>query len=373
MARLASRGGWIRNRPQTRLAVLVLLGSAGCWYAEEPEELTAVSWGGYYTEASVEAYYRPFEESTGFTVRRMQYSGGLEEIREQVNSGEIEWDVVDLEIFDAVRGCEEGLLEPIPWFMLAPAADGTLAEEDFLEDTTTECGVGASVYSTIYAYHDERFPDAKPTTVADFFDVRRFPGRRGMRRSPQVNLEFALMADGVPPGQVYSTLRTPAGLARAFRKLDSLRDHLRWWVEADEPVEMLAGGDVAMTTSFNGRMFHARFVQGHPFITVWRGQVVDIGQQGIVRGTPRLAQAFRFVRLASSAEAIATLSRHTAYSPSRRSALPLVTTHVESGVELGPHLPATPGNMEYALRSDWRWWSDNLEEMNRRFEEWLDR
>lgn len=354
-------------------AVLAPFGFDGCWYAEDPKELTAVSWGGYYTEASVEAYYRPFEESTGFTVRQMTYSGGLDEIREQVTSGEIEWDVVDLEMFDAVRGCHEGLLEPIPWVMLAPAADGTPAADDFLEDTTTECGVGASVYSTIYAYDEERFPREKPTTVADFFDLTRFPGRRGMRRSPQVNLEFALMADGVPPAQVYDVLRTPAGQGRAFRKLDSLRDHIRWWVQADDPVEMLAAGEVVMSTSFNGRMFHARFVQEHPFTIVWRGQVVDIGQQGIVRGTPRLAQAFRFVRLGSSAEAIATLSRHTAYSPSRKSALPLVTTHVESGVALGPHLPGAPANMQHALRSDWRWWSDNRDEMDDLFEAWLDR
>lgn len=354
-------------------AILASLGVAGCWYSEDPKELTAVSWGGYYTEASVEAYYRPFEESTGFTVRQMTYSGGLDEIRQQVTSGDIVWDVVDLEIFDAVRGCNEGLLEPIPWVMLAPAADGTPAEEDFLEDTTTECGVGASVYSTIYAYDEERFPGEKPTTVADFFDIARFPGRRGIRLSPQVNLEFALMADGVPPEEVYDALRTPAGQDRAFRKLEGLRDHIRWWVAADEPVEMLATGEVVMSTAFNGRMFHARFVQGHPFTTVWRGQVVDIGQQGIVRGTPRLPQAFRFVRLGSTAEAIATLSRHTAYSPSRKSALPLVTTHVESGVALGPHLPGAPENMEHALRSDWRWWSDNLDEMNELFQAWLNR
>ena len=130
------------------------------------------------------------------------------------------------------------------------------------------------------------------------------------------------MADGVPASEVYAALRTPAGRERAFRKLDSLRDHIRWWVEPRVAVEMLADGDVAMTTSFNGRMFHARFVDGQPFRIVWHGQVLQIGQLGIVRGTPRLSQAFRFIRLASSTEAIATLARRTAYSPSRESAFP---------------------------------------------------
>ena len=375
MTRIAhAKGRAGMRRCAISFAAAVLLGSAGCWTSgEDPKELTAVSWGGFYTEASVHAYYRPFEENTGFAVRQVRYSGGLEEIREQVASGDVEWDVVDLEIFDAVRGCEEGLLEPIPWVMLAPAPDGTLAEDDFLEDTTTECGIGASVYSMVYAYDENRFPDAEPTTIADFFDVERFPGRRGMRRSPQVNLEFALMADGVPPAEVYASLRTPAGRERAFRKLDSLRDHIRWWVEPRVAVEMLADGDVAMTTSFSGRMFHARFVDGHPFRIVWHGQVLQIGQLGIVRGTPRLSQAFRFIRLASSTEAIATLARRTAYSPSRQSAFPLVTTHVESGVDLRPHLPTAPEHLEHALRSDWRWWSDNLDEMDELFRAWLDR
>lgn len=355
------------------LAALVLVGSSGCWHEEEKQELTAVSWGGSYTEASVHAYYRPFEENTGFSVRQVQYNGGLDEVREQVTSGEVEWDVVDFELFDAVRGCEEGLLEPIPWVLLAPAPDGTYAEDDFLEDTTTECGIGTSLYSTVYGYDENRFPGAKPTTIADFFDPERFPGRRGMRRSPQVNLEMALMADGVPPSEVYALLRTPAGRERAFRKLDGLRDHIRWWREAGDAVEMLADGDVVMTTAFNNRMFNARFTDGQPFTTVWHGQVVDIGQIGIVRGTPRLSQAFRFIRLASSAEAIATLSRYTAQSPARLSSVPLVTTHIGSGVDLGPHLPTAPANLEHALRSDWRFWSDNLDEMGELFRNWLER
>lgn len=353
-------------------AALVLLGALACGGADE-DRLTVVSWGGAYTEASGPAYYEPFEQQTGVTVRRVQYSGGLEEIREQVTSGDIEWDVVDMEIFDTVRGCEEGLLEPIPFVMMAPAPDGTWAEEDFFPDTTTECGIGATIYSTIYAYDNRQFPDERPATIADFFDLERFPGGRGMRRSPQVNLEFALMADGVPAEEVYPALRTAAGRERALRKLDTIRDEIHWWTDPGDTVRLLAEGDAAMSTAFSGRMFHARFVEEHPFTVVWDGQVVDLGQLAIVRGTPRLGDAFRFIRLASSTEANATLARHGAYSPSRRSALPFVIRHPGTGVELAPHLPTTPANLERGLRSDWRFWVEHLDEMNALFETWLDR
>ena len=61
--------------------------------------------------------------------------------------------------------------------------------------------MGTLFYSTVYAYNADNIPGDKPAAMADFFDLDRFPGRRGMRRTPQVNLEFALIADGVPPGR----------------------------------------------------------------------------------------------------------------------------------------------------------------------------
>ena len=84
-------------------------------------------------------------------------------------------------------------------------------------------------YSTVYAYHAEHFKERKPETIADFFDLEAFPGRRGMRRVPIVNLEFALMADGVPRDSVYAILDTPEGVSRAFRKLDTIKDQVVWW------------------------------------------------------------------------------------------------------------------------------------------------
>ena len=80
-----------------------------------------------------------------------------------------------------------------------------------------------------YAYNRERIPDPKPATIQDFFDLETFPGRRGMRRKPLGNLEFALMADGVPPEEVYAVLDTPEGIDRAFRKLDTIKDEIVWW------------------------------------------------------------------------------------------------------------------------------------------------
>ncbi len=337
------------------------------------QPITVVSWGGSYARAVDEGANVPFTEATGIPIRLESYNGGLAQIRAQVDVGNVHWDVVDLEIADAVRGCDEGLLEPIDIDDLPPGPDGTPAAEDFVAESQTECGVSNVYWSTVYAYNDRNFPGEKPTTMADFFDLEKFPGRRGMRRVPQVNLEFALIADGVPLDEVYATMRTPEGLDRAFAKLETIRDEVVWWEAGAQPPQILADREVVMSTAYNVRIFNAQILENQPFTIVWDGQLLDVGQIGIVAGTRRLEEALRYVAFKTSAESLARIARRISYSPSRRSAVPLVTTHVVAGIDMAPHMPAGPGNADRALRYDWAFWVDYQDELNERFSAWLTR
>ena len=355
----------------TSLMGLSMLIATAAVAADRP--LTVVSWGGSYARACVKGYHERFTAETGIKINLEDYNGGLAQIRAQVDVGNVFWDVVDLEIPDLVRGCDEGLLEPVAVGSLAPGADGTPAAEDFVQGTVTDCGPATIFYSTVYAYNKENIKGDQPATIADFFDLEKFPGRRGMRRSPLVNLEFALMADGVSVDSVYAILDTPAGVDRAFRKLDTIKEHIVWWEAGAQPPQMLADGEVTMSTAYNGRIFNAQVLEDQPFVVVWDGQVLDTGGLGIVAGTPNLEAARKFVKFATSAQAIAGVGRYISYSPTRRSAMPLISTHAEKGVEMNPHMPTSPQNVKRALHNDWEWWSDHLDEMNERFSAWLAR
>ena len=339
----------------------------------EGPSITAVSWGGSYGRAYRAAIQIPFMEETGVRVEMEDYNGGLAQIRAQVDVGSVFWDVVDLEMADAMRGCDEGLLEPIDIDMLPPAFDGTPARDDFYPEMQGECGAGMLFYSTVYAYNADLFPGEKPTTMADFFDLETFPGRRGMRRVPQVNLEFALIADGVALEEVYATLGTPEGLDRAFDKLDTIKDQVVWWEAGAQPPQMLADGEVVMSTAYNGRIFNAQVLEEQPFVIVWDGQVLDYGQLSIVAGTPRLENARAFVSYATTAESLGRIARRISYGPARRSGEPLVTTHLATGVEMAPHMPTSAENVARALRNDWEFWVDNQDALNERFSAWLTR
>ena len=340
---------------------------AGCG----TDSVTVVSWGGSYAEACEQAYHDPFTTETGIEVRLESYNGGLAQIRAQVETGNVHWDVVDLEFADLVRGCDEGLFELIDIEALPPAPDGTPAGDDYFEGTYSECGGGGLYYSAVFAFNRESFPGERPSTIEDFFDLDKFPGRRGMRRSPIVNLELALMADGVPPDEVFAVLSTPAGVDRAFRKLDTIKDHVIWWEAGAQPPQMLADQEVAMSTAFNGRIFTAQVLEKQPFTIVWDGQVLDYGQLAIVRGTPNLEAAKQFLLFASRVESMAAVGRYIAYSPTRRSGIDLITTHAETGVDMRPHMPSAPENMTRALRNNPAWWTDHAEDMNERFSAWL--
>ena len=366
----------IRSRAHRRWLAGASVLVAALWLslplaADQP--LTVVSFGGSYARACQQAYHEPFTAATGIEVRLEDYNGDLAQIRAQVETGNVHWDVVDLNVADAVLGCDEGLLEFIDPGDLPPGADGSSVEDDFVPGTLTDCGIGTIFFSSIYAYHPEHFPDARPATIEDFFDLERFPGRRGMRRVPSDNLEIALLADGVPPEEIYATLETPEGVERAFRKLDTIKEQIVWWEAGAQPPQMLADGEVVMSTAHNGRIFNAQVLENQPFEIVWDGQILDNSQLVIVAGTRNLEAARKFIAFAGRPESMAAVSRYISYGPVRRSGTALVGTHLETGVDMVPHMPTTPANLTRALHHDWRWWSDRGDEMTERFVAWLAR
>ena len=357
-----------------RALAAVLLAAFALPSLAHAESITAVSYGGSYARACQKAYHEPFTAETGIEVRLDDFTGDLAQIRAQVETGNVHWDIVDLNFAELVRACDEGLLEPVAVEDLPPGPDGTPAREDYFEGAPLEgCSGGGILFSTIYAYNREGFPDEKPTTIADFFDLEKFPGRRGMRRRADVNLEFALMADGVPADRVYEVLDTPEGVDRAFRKLDTIKDHIVWWEAGAQPPQMLADREVAMSTAWNGRIFNAQVLENQPFTIVWDGQVLDGSALAIVAGTPNLEAARRFLMFASRVESMAAVARYIAYGPARRSGASLISTHAETGIDMRPHMPTSPENLTNALFNDWEWWSDNADEMNERFSAWLAR
>lgn len=342
---------------------------AGWWFMAAPvfaqQQLNVVSWDGAYVKSQILGFIRPYEEATDVRVNVLQYSGGIEEIRRQVRAHNVRWDVVDLELFDAIRACEEGLLEPIDHNKLPPAPDGTPARRDFVEAGLMPCGVGNVVGSTVVSYDKQRLPKA-PTHLRDFFDLEAFPGRRGLRRSPQVNLEWALIADGVKREQVYEVLSTERGVDRAFEVLSTIKPYVEWWRAGEEAIRLLETGQVVMSSVYSGRIFDA-VARGQNLAILWDHQVWFYDVWGIPKNGRNTELALDFVKFATSTHALANQANHIPYGPVRKSSMQYVDKHMR------PMLPTAAQNLGTAIEIDARWWSQNLERLSRRFEQWLEK
>ena len=335
------------------------------------ESLTVVSWGGAYTKSQVEAYHKPWTAKTGVNILSEDYNGGIAEIKSQVDAGNVTWDVVDVELSDAVRACDEGLAEPINTSILPNAPDGTSATDDFIKGTIHECAIANIVWSTIFAYDRSVMPNG-PKVVADFFDIEKFPGKRGMRKSPKANLELALAADGVAPGDIYDVLSTPAGLDRAFAKLDTIKDNVVWWEAGAQAPQLLADGEVAMTTAYNGRIFGAVAAEDKPFEIVWDGQVFDMDLWIVPKGAKNKELALDFIAFSTSTQPLADQASWISYGPARKSSVPLIGSyHNKPTLAMAPHMPTSPENFKTAVQNNFEWWADNQDEMNERFNAWL--
>lgn len=334
-------------------------------------DVNLLSWGGAYGNSHLEAYAKPFEAETGIKVNMADADNPATPIKAMVEAGNVTTDVASVEYADAVRLCDEGLLEEIDPAILVAAEDGTPATEDFIEGAITECFVATDVYSMVLAFDDSKFPEAKPSTPADFFDLERFPGKRTMRKGAKFNLELALMADGVPAAEVYDVLGTPEGVDRAFAKLETIKNDVIWWEAGAQPMQLLADGEVVMTTVYNGRIFDAMVGEGKPFDVIWDGQYLEINAFVVPKDAPNPEAAVEYVKFATGTQPLADQAKYIAYGPARQSSAPLVGMYQDGTTEMAPHMPTEPEHLTTAVVDDPEFWADHDAELSERFNSWL--
>ncbi len=330
--------------------------------AAHAESMTVVSFGGAYGAAQKKHMIDPYVAQSGNKILFEDYSGGIAEIKAQVEAGNIQWDVIDIEVIDLERACSEGLLEVIPHDILPAGEDGTAAAKDFIPNAlASECGVGVIVWSVIFAYNSEA-GGSQPATIADFFDTKKFPGKRALRKRPQVNMEWALIADGVAPGDVYAVLATKEGQDRALARLDTIKGDIVWFDSWSQAPQLLNDGGASMVQAANGRIFSAIKVDGKPFKIVWDSHVYDLDVWSVVAGTKKKKTAFDFIKFATGSKPLAGMA-DVAYGPTRKSSAKYVDPSVNSD------LPTA--HLDKGLKADGIFWADYGESLGERFNEWL--
>jgi len=317
-------------------------------------DLTVISFGRADRAALVSAYVEPFAKATGIAVNSFSYDGQVTELSQMVREGAPVWDVMQVESRTLEQGCRQGLFEKLDPARVPHA-------EDLIPGALSQCGVGIFAWSQALVYSDQL--RVTPHSWVDFWDIRKFPGKRGLRRSAKYTLEIALLADGVDPNDVYRTLATEAGVRRAFHKLEQIRKDVIWWEAAPQPAALLAAGWVSMSSAYTLWFDPEQQRNQHTRIS-WRQSLYDMDSWAIPKGSPKRDDAYRFIAFASSSERQKVLSEHLTYGPTNRAALALLQAR------LTDELPSSKSNLADALRIDTVFWMEHADALERRFNTW---
>jgi putative spermidine/putrescine transport system substrate-binding protein len=329
---------------------------AACNDYRGQRDLTVVGWGGSSQEAHRNAYWTSFTQQTGIKLREDVWNGGIGVLRTKVLGSNVEWDVVQVEVEELILGCEEGLFERLDWNALG-------GRDAYIAPSVNDCGVGAMVWSELFAYDGNRIKDG-PRNWQDFWDVHKFPGRRGLRKTPKYTLEAALMADGVALADVYKVLATPAGVDRAFHKLDELKPAIVWWSTVAQVPDLLASGEVAMSMATPGRLILDNKANGSNFKVVWNENIYAVDSWVILKGSPRAKKAMRLIQYMKRPENEARLPLFIPTGLSNKQAIAALDAPLRQDT------PSNPDNMQHALQLDAHFWVENSDVLSQRFDAW---
>ncbi|MFC9359210.1 extracellular solute-binding protein [Rhodococcus sp. NPDC057014] len=340
----------------TVAACLVLAGCAQSSATDEDAgadatgKITFVSTGGKFQEAQIQAWQVPYTNETGIGFVN---DGPVDEskMKAMVDGGKVTWDVLDTSAGAAGQYCGQ-YLEPL---------DFTIVDRTkFDPETVGDCGVPAYFYSTLLMYDTSKFGTNPPTTVADFFDLDKYPGKRIVPPELSVGLlEFALLGDGVPPDQLY-----PLDVDRALRKLDTIKSKTIFSTTYGQIQQAMVDQQVTMALTSTARA-EAVLRSGAPFTAVWDKTVVNWDDLVIPKGSPNKDAAMRFIATATDDQPSSDFSRLSSTLPVNKD-IATQFDNVQEAIN-----PFAEDRKDGVVYGDAKWWSENLDSVTDKFTNWL--
>jgi putative spermidine/putrescine transport system substrate-binding protein len=307
-------------------------------------ELRMTEAGGPSGESIEKGYLDPFTEKSGVAVVRENPSG-LGKLRAMVEAGAVTSVMLELSSPELEQAKALDLVEALDWDAIDPMP--------MFEEAKDEKGYGYQYYSTIMAWRD----DAKaPQNWQDFWDVEAFPGKRALPDYAAYILPMALLADGVPVEELY-----PLDLDRAFASLERIKDHVAvWWQAGAQPPQLLKDNEVQYAVAWSGRVAGQEGIE----FTFEDGQL-DLAYFVVPKGADpnqkQLANGIFYEMSVPENQAVAAdVVSYTGNSPDLEPLLP------KDRIE---QFPTTTANKEVQFLSDAKWWFDNAEEVETRWQE----
>lgn len=317
------------------------------------KEMTVVSFGGAYQTAQRKAYFSPFQAAAGIKLNETDYNGDFGLLKSRALASEGPWDVVSVEAAVCARGTREKIFTPINYSIVDKSG--------LLPGAALPDCVGHLVFSTVLAYDTKVFssPSDAPTTWKDFFDIQKFPGKRGLRNNPRGTLEIALLGSGTPPDKLY-----PLDVDAAFQALDRLKPYVELWESGAQPVQLITNGTVTMSSAYNGRIWDAQIKERLPLGWSWDQGLMEMEYWSVPANSRKKDEAMRFIAFSLKPIQQSRFTNEIAYGPTSLDAIHSVKAEVLNG------LPNSPKALPLQIPVNPSWWAEHEREVASRWQVW---
>lgn len=325
--------------------------------AVKAEEVVVVGWGGVWQDAYRKALFEPFMKETGIKIVEEEFGGEYAKMTSQIEAGKITWDLAAFESPQVIQGCDEGAFVKLDWAALG-------GRDKQIDYAAHDCGIASDIWATVMAYDGDKIADG-PKTWADFWNVEKWPGKRGGYKDARIMLEIALMADGVAKEDIYTVLKEPGGFDRAFKKLDELKPHILWAESAADGMQRLLAGDVVMNVNFNARVTGAAKENKRNLVIGWdSGFWVGTDYWVQIANGPNPEVAKKLLAFYARPETQAELVKHLSYGVPTLAAYELMPQEIKDGLPTAPDKAA-----KAAVYSD-AFWVEHQAAATERFNVW---
>lgn len=340
-------------------ATALTLSSPNIVRAQSKGSVVVCSWGGAFMDAQREAFFKPFTEKTGIEVVETT-TPEFAKIRAMVESGNTEWDVVNIVPSDYLALNELNMLEEIDYNAFDPnILEGVDPAVVFSH------GIGNDFYSEAIAYSTKAFPDKSPEGWVDVWDIEKFPGPRMLYSAEWVIRpnEGAIMGMGVPPDEIY-----PLDLDKSYEALGAIRDSVvKWATTPAMPVQALVDGEAVIAQAPANRIQKVK-EEGAAVDYIWNQALTQYDLWSIPKDAPNYDNAVRFIEYCSRPEAGAALAMIQPVGPVTAASFDLLPP------ERAAILPRSPENVDKLVLIDSEWWAkkdaDGKTNIERNVEMW---
>lgn len=311
--------------------------------------------GGAFDDIKRQHVYEPFREATGIEI--VPVAATVAKLLAMHQAGQMEVDLIDTGDDTLLQLHQEGALMPMDY-----SAFKLTNPEDIDPVLRREEQVGNFVYAMILGYHlDAYAKGTEPKSWAEFWDIEAFPGPRTMpdMAAGSPNLEFALIADGVAPADVY-----PIDIERAFESMSRIKPSVpKFWDTGALSTQMLSDKEVVLASLWSTRLGVA-IDKGAPLGAQWNENMVLVQAYGIPVGSQNVEAAQQFIDFSLSPEIQANWM----------SAYKAIPVNKKAYGATAPELIDPQTNEPWTQAGFYRnieWWAENRTEVNKVWSKWI--